>query len=117
VEFVLVSNDPTKRLHSVRLVLLRRRSSLYSLKTKGEWVSLDFKTTKIYPREFRKFYKEKNFFLDCLILEDGIDRLSRNDSKKTTILRCGKSQKSAGLIYTTVEVWNQGKNFPAYLTF
>jgi len=36
----------------------------------------------MYPREVRKFWKEKFFFLDCLTLEDEIDRLSRSDSNK-----------------------------------
>jgi hypothetical protein len=48
------------------MVFFRRRFSLYSLKIKGEWASVDFKKTKMYPRELRKFWKEKNFFLDCL---------------------------------------------------
>jgi hypothetical protein len=43
---------------------------------------VDFKKTKIYPRELRKFWKEKIFFLDCLTLEDELDRLSRKDSNK-----------------------------------
>lgn len=49
VNFVLVSNGPTQRLHSVGMVFFRRGSSLYSLKIKGEWASVDFKPTKINP--------------------------------------------------------------------
>jgi hypothetical protein len=45
----------------------------------------------------RKKPKKMEFFLDCLTLENGIDRLSRNVVNKTTIQRCVKSQKNTDL--------------------
>jgi hypothetical protein len=45
----------------------------------------------------RKKPKKMEFFLDCLTLEDGIDRLSRNVVNKTTIQRCVKFRKSTDL--------------------
>jgi hypothetical protein len=59
VEFALVSTGPTQRLHSVGMVFFRRRYNVYSLKIKGEWASVDFKPTKIYPSGTVNFGKRK----------------------------------------------------------
>ena len=45
----------------------------------------------------------RSFFLDCLTLEAGTDRLFRNFGK-LTILRCVKTQKSAGLTVCCIQL-------------
>jgi len=44
-------------------------------------------------------------FTDSLTLEDGTYAIPKR-RQQTTDLRCVKSQKSKGLIYTVAEAWN-----------
>ena len=49
-------------------------------------------------------YEQKG--MDCLSLEDGTDKLSRNFAHRLPIKRYVTSQKSEDLIYTAAEAWH-----------